>query len=133
MEGGARLSASLVTCVALHAHTQVSTEAVLHKLHTLDDKKPACCLSVLQRMEEVVVMYYATELLHITATLHSAHIIHTDIKPDNLLLREAASSALPAWHPSRPGMWSKIGLCLIDYGRAVDTALLPSNTKFKVC
>ncbi len=84
-------------------------------------------------MEEVVVMYYATELLHITATLQAAHIIHTDIKPDNLLLREAASSALPAWHPSRPGLWSKTGLCLIDYGRAVDTALLPSNTKFKVC
>lgn len=77
-------------------------------------------------------MYYATELLHITATLQAAHIIHTDIKPDNLLLREAASSGLPAWHPSKPGLWSKTGLCLIDYGRAVDTALLPSNTKFKV-
>ncbi|KAA6426177.1 MAG: checkpoint serine threonine- kinase BUB1-like, partial [Trebouxia sp. A1-2] len=61
----------------------------------------------------------------------AAHIIHTDIKPDNLLLREAASSGLPAWHPSKPGLWSKTGLCLIDYGRAVDTALLPSNTKFK--
>ena len=84
-------------------------------------------------MEEVLVMFYATELLHITATLQAAHIIHTDIKPDNLLLGDAASSALPAWHPSRPGLWSKSGLCLIDYGRAVDTALLPSNTKFKVC
>ncbi|KAL0028930.1 hypothetical protein WJX77_006541 [Trebouxia sp. C0004] len=84
-----------------------------------------------KRMEEVMVMYYATELLYITATLQAAHIIHTDIKPDNLLLRDAASSALPAWHPSRPGLWSKIGLCLIDYGRAIDTALLPSNTKFK--
>lgn len=87
---------------------------------------------VVQRMEEALVMYYAMELLHISVALQAAHVIHTDIKPDNLLLREAASSALPAWHPSRPGLWSQTGLCLIDYGRAVDTALLPPNIQFKV-
>ena len=83
-------------------------------------------------MEEVVVMHYAIELLRITAALHAARVIHTDIKPDNLLLADAATATLPAWQADRPGQWSKAGLCLIDYGRAVDTALLPANTHFKV-
>ncbi len=77
-------------------------------------------------------MYYAMELLHVVAALQAAHVIHTDIKPDNLLLKDAATSAQPAWHPNRPGLWSTTGLCLIDFGRAVDTALLPQNTQFKV-
>lgn len=93
---------------------------------------PQFC-ALVQKMEEVVVMYYAMELLQITAALQAAHVIHTDIKPDNLLLREAATSALPAWHASKHGLWSETGLCLIDYGRAVDTALLPPDTQFKVC
>ena len=83
-------------------------------------------------MEEVVVMHYAMELLRITGTLHAAHVIHTDIKPDNLLLDDAATAALPAWQADRPGLWSHTGLCLIDYGRAIDTALLPTNTQYKV-
>ena len=83
-------------------------------------------------MEEVVVMHYAMELLHITAALHAARVIHTDIKPDNLLLADAATAALPAWQAGRPGQWSKTGLCLIDYGRAVDTALLPDNAQLMV-
>ena len=37
VEGSARQCASSDTCVALHAHTEVSTEAVLHNLHSLDD------------------------------------------------------------------------------------------------
>lgn len=83
-------------------------------------------------MEEVVVMHYAMELLRITGALHAAHVIHTDIKPDNLLLADAATSELPAWQAVRPGLWSQTGLCLIDYGRAIDTALLPTNVRFKV-
>ena len=43
VEGGARQCACPVTCAA---HTQVSTEAVLHYLDSLDGKKPArCCLT----------------------------------------------------------------------------------------
>lgn len=78
-------------------------------------------------------MHYAMELLRITGALHAAHVIHTDIKPDNLLLADAATTALPAWQAGCPGLWSQTGLCLIDYGRAIDTALLPSNTHFQVC
>jgi len=43
VEGGARQCAHLVTCAA---HTQVSTEAVLHYLDSLDTKnQPDCCLT----------------------------------------------------------------------------------------
>ena len=85
-----------------------------------------------QRPTELVAMYYAMELLRIVAELHAAHVIHTDIKPDNLLLREPISAAFSEWQPCRPGQWQSSGLCLIDYGRAVDTALLPEGTQFQV-
>lgn len=77
-------------------------------------------------------MYYAMELLRIVAELHAAHVLHTDIKPDNLLLREPVTAAFPDWQPCRPEQWQSSGLCLIDFGRAVDTALLPEGTLFQV-
>ncbi len=35
-----------------------------------------------------MLLYYAIELLDIVGTLHSCGIIHADIKPDNILLRD---------------------------------------------
>ncbi|KAK9809232.1 hypothetical protein WJX72_011796 [[Myrmecia] bisecta] len=84
-----------------------------------------------QRMEEVVVMYYTMELLRLVAELHHCHILHTDLKPDNLLLRnEGANQALADWQPNRPGAWALRGLTLIDFGRSVDLALLPEGSQF---
>lgn len=41
---------------------------------------------------------------------HSAHIIHNDVKPDNLILQAGG-----------------LGLRLIDFGEAVDLELLPAG------
>lgn len=40
-------------------------------------------------MEEVLCIYYTTEMLYMLETLHSVGIIHGDFKPDNLLIRNS--------------------------------------------
>ena len=41
-----------------------------------------------QRVNESCVFYYASELLEMVASLHHCGILHTDIKPDNLMLKD---------------------------------------------
>lgn len=43
-------------------------------------------------MEEVLCIYYTTEMLHMVETLHDVGLIHGDFKPDNLLIRYARYS-----------------------------------------
>lgn len=38
-------------------------------------------------MEEVLCIYYTTEMLYMLETLHDVGIIHGDFKPDDLLVR----------------------------------------------
>ena len=47
--------------------------------------------------------------------LHSADIVHADIKPDNFLLRHT------------PGTLASPSLQLIDFGKAIDLQLVPDN------
>jgi serine/threonine protein kinase len=81
-----------------------------------------------QAMDEAVVMYYAMELLRIVEELHRCHIIHTDIKPDNLVVRDSRPQG--GWEAY--GAKAEPGLTLIDFGRVVDLALLPQGTMLQV-
>lgn len=38
-------------------------------------------------MDELLCIYYTTEMLYMLEALHGAGIIHGDFKPDNLLIR----------------------------------------------
>jgi len=38
-------------------------------------------------MDELLVMFYTVELLKCLEAIHSVGIIHGDVKPDNLLIR----------------------------------------------
>ena len=40
-----------------------------------------------KQMHETLVMYYAVEMLRLVEWIHGAGIVHADLKPDNLLLR----------------------------------------------
>jgi len=86
-------------------------------------------LCVGSRMDEVLVMYYAIELLRAMEAVHAAGVLHADVKPDNLIVRNGGEDWCD-WAPHRPGAWKKKGLALIDFGRAVDLAEYPADATF---
>ncbi|THG16331.1 hypothetical protein TEA_009684 [Camellia sinensis var. sinensis] len=81
-------------------------------------------------MEEVLCIYYTTEMLSMLETLHSAGIIHGDFKPDNLLIRYARDDLTEDGFYDRTGPWLDQGLCLVDWGRGIDLSLFPDEIKF---
>ncbi|CAH1405988.1 unnamed protein product [Nezara viridula] len=70
-------------------------------------------------LERGVVFHFGVELIDIVEYLHRAKIIHADLKPDNIVIRE-----LPDHNETEPC------LQLIDFGRCIDMSLLPPETKF---
>ncbi|XP_061355572.1 mitotic checkpoint serine/threonine-protein kinase BUB1 [Gastrolobium bilobum] len=81
-------------------------------------------------MEEVLCIYYTTEMLHMVETLHDVGLIHGDFKPDNLLIRYARGDLTEDGLLDRSGPWCDQGLCLVDWGRGIDLHLFPDNTIF---
>ncbi|ODQ80754.1 hypothetical protein BABINDRAFT_7450 [Babjeviella inositovora NRRL Y-12698] len=86
-------------------------------------------------VEEVMVVFLSIELLRTMESLHRIGIIHGDLKPDNCMVR-FQSLAEGEWDSEydREGSngWSKKGITLIDFGRAVDMTLHPTGVQF-VC
>lgn len=86
-------------------------------------------LRVGKHMDETLVMYYAVELLRLVENVHAAGVLHADVKPDNLLVRNGGDDWCD-WAAHRPGSWKQKGLALIDLGRAVDLAEFPPDAVF---
>lgn len=84
-------------------------------------------------LEEVLAMFFVTELLRAILGMHKAGIIHGDLKIDNCLLRLDDVSPASAWSNlySRDGSagWSSKGLTLIDFGRAIDLTAYPNSSQ----
>lgn len=81
--------------------------------------------------DETIAMFFTVELLRTIEAIHSLGILHGDLKADNCLVRLSPSSSSPSssssseqWNAeysaSGSGGWSHKGLCLIDFGRAID-------------
>jgi checkpoint serine/threonine-protein kinase len=86
-------------------------------------------------LDELLVMFFAVELLRVVEAMHSAGFIHGDLKIDNCLLRlEDVPGGPSAWSsmysPMGENGWSCKGLKLIDFGRTIDTRLFPSGQQF---
>ena len=86
-------------------------------------------------LDELLVVFFTIELLKFVETLHSVGFIHGDLKIDNCLLRlEDVPGGVSAWsssyQPSGDGGWACKGLCIIDFGRAIDTRLFPSGQQY---
>ncbi|KAK1226569.1 protein kinase [Marasmius sp. AFHP31] len=86
-------------------------------------------------LDELLVMFFAIELLRLLEHIHNTGFIHGDLKIDNCLLRlEDVPGGNAAWssayQPSGEGGWSAKGLKLIDFGRTVDTRLFPAGQQF---
>jgi len=81
-------------------------------------------------LDELVAVFFTTELLRTVEALHRASFIHGDLKIDNCLVRleETPNSAWSnAYDRSGGSGWSKKGVKMIDFGRAIDLSLFPDN------
>ncbi|KAM7368280.1 hypothetical protein PAMP_014515 [Pampus punctatissimus] len=76
-------------------------------------------------MPQPLVMYFTMCILHMVEQLHSVHIIHADIKPDNFLLGERflENKCFELENMDH-------GLNLIDLGQSIDMELFPEGTAF---
>ncbi|KAG8641442.1 hypothetical protein MANES_13G147400v8 [Manihot esculenta] len=81
-------------------------------------------------MEEVLCIYYTTEMLYMLETLHDVGIIHGDFKPDNLLVRYSRDDLSEDGFEDRTGSWGNQGLCLVDWGKGIDLHLFPDDIEF---
>lgn len=70
-------------------------------------------------LKELVVLYFANEIITIINALHQCQIIHADIKPDNFLV-----TMMPPdyGHPC---------IQLIDFGCSIDMTLFPKGQTFR--
>jgi len=85
-------------------------------------------------MDEVLVMFFAVELLRTIEALHSKGIMHGDLKADNCLVRLDAIPDTDVWSPKYrkdgTGGWNKKGIALIDFGRGVDMKVFRPDVQF---
>ncbi|KAL9669050.1 hypothetical protein QQ045_006591 [Rhodiola kirilowii] len=125
--------------------TQRSSYGFAHEVHIYSDYSILICdylsngtlqdainskVVAAQSMEEVLCVYYTTEMLYMLENLHSVGIIHGDFKPDNLLIRYAKDDPIEDEYKDRSGSWRDQGLCLLDWGRGIDLSLFPEETEF---
>jgi checkpoint serine/threonine-protein kinase len=82
-----------------------------------------------KNMDEHVVAFYTIEMLRMLEHLHAVGIIHGDMKPDNLLLRNDKSSKPSGW--VAPDDLHPQGLQLVDFGRSIDLNLCEENILFE--
>lgn len=86
-------------------------------------------------LDELLVVFFAVELLRLLEGMHSAGFIHGDLKIDNCLLRledvpGGASSWSGMYDPAGGGGWSYKGIKLIDFGRTINTRMFPVGQEF---
>ena len=127
----ARLGAAAAADVAMPAtelHVLGGAASVLvspfGEAGTLQDVLNAHLAKGERGMDEVLAAFYVVEMLRVLEAFHAAGLLHGDVKPDNLLVRNEVAVAQD-WAPGRPGCWARRGLRLIDLGRTVDLAALP--------
>ncbi|GBE88384.1 predicted protein [Sparassis crispa] len=86
-------------------------------------------------LDELLVIFFAIELMRLLEGMHRAGFIHGDVKIDNCLLRlEDVPGPPSAWtseyQPSGDGGWRHKGIKMIDFGRTIDTRLFPAGQRY---
>ncbi|KZS88135.1 hypothetical protein SISNIDRAFT_418676 [Sistotremastrum niveocremeum HHB9708] len=85
-------------------------------------------------LEEVLVIFFAVELLRLVEGMHRLGLIHGDLKIDNCLVRLDEVEAPTIWEskydPAGGNGWSAKGVKMIDFGRSVDMRMFPASQRF---
>ncbi|KAG2222303.1 hypothetical protein INT45_001566 [Circinella minor] len=85
-------------------------------------------------MTESLVLFLTMRLLQAVQTIHDVGIIHGDLKMDNIIFsfHNNKKEDTTSFQLNKEKQWQhNIYLILIDFGRAVDLTLLPSNVQLK--
>lgn len=86
------------------------------------------------RAHEQLAMFYIVELMRTVENLHQVGIIHGDIKPENIMIRvgfDPSSRRLRGeFQPGGDRGWRDHGICLVDFGRGIDTHLFPRGQQY---
>ncbi|KAI5257525.1 hypothetical protein E4T42_01019 [Aureobasidium subglaciale] len=82
-------------------------------------------------LDEALAMFFAVELMRTVEALHSKHLIHGDLKGDNVLVRlDDTSSWSSTYDPSGSSGWKSKGISLIDFGRGIDMKVFSPGVQF---
>ncbi|KAL4929361.1 putative checkpoint protein kinase (SldA) [Aspergillus undulatus] len=95
-------------------------------------------------LDEALAMFFTIELFRTVQALHTAGLLHGDIKADNCLIRfddkpgqgqstlddYAADPREVHYSPTGSFGWSTKGLSLIDFGRGIDMRAFDPNVQF---
>jgi checkpoint serine/threonine-protein kinase len=145
-----RATASLSAALEMHLYRDEGFLVLpFHPHGTLLDVVNFCRSEASGSMDELLVMFFAIELLRTVEAMHAKQLLHGDLKPDNCLLRldhmrqQGQSPANPSsgqglgdselstkWHRSGSGGWASRGLTLIDFGRGIDMRAFAPDVHF---
>lgn len=128
-------------------HRAMSSIVVVHEFHHYNDEsflimpyyRHGTLLGLVNhlekgKMDELLAMFFAIELLRTVEALHSKNIMHGDLKTDNVLLRLdniSTGELSHEWYPDGSGGWAGRGITLIDFGRAIDMSAFRPDVQFK--
>lgn len=90
-----------------------------------------CSLYETNGLPEVVVIFFAIELIRVLNVLHQNNIVHGDMKSDNVMVRlDPRLLTNKRYNIDGANGWSEQGVVLIDFGRGIDLSLYSKDTQF---
>jgi checkpoint serine/threonine-protein kinase len=108
-----------------------SNESVLEMEHQPFGSLNDVLCQTSEGLEEILVAFWAWEILGILQVIHKANFVHGDIHLRNLHVRKAASLS-EQFDPHGMNGWGDCGLTLLDWGAAIDVNAFDQGQTFEI-